>query len=196
MNNALADFELAEAQVEHKEPITVGIFLLHFANLPMLELCNNFIANFCDVKKFEDSKTDTESLYLALSKKELKDSIRLEMKSEWKRLQLKDCTDSFTADAVGFFPLIVLWITQKPDKLEPVPFNQECGCLEVLCHCSKSCCCYDTTSNKLKFSSKGLHKQIMEQSGDGYRETYLKILHETVNITSTNRSFRTKVHTG
>ena len=37
----------------------------------------------------------------------------------------------------------------------------------MLCLCSKTYCCYDGTSDKLKFSSKSLNKRVLEQSGDG-----------------------------
>ena len=38
MNISLYEVELAKAQIEHKEPIIVGFFILQYANLRMLEL--------------------------------------------------------------------------------------------------------------------------------------------------------------
>ena len=67
--------------------------------------------------------------------------------------------------------------------------------LERLCLCSKAYCCYDKTSNKLKFSSKGLNKRILEQNSDGFLEKYRKVLDDAVNDTSTKRGFRFKKHT-
>ena len=64
----------------------------------------------------------------------------------------------------------------------------------MLCLCSKTYCCYDVTSNKLKFSSKGLNKRVLEQSGDGPLEKYRRVLNEKVNVTSNNRGFRTNNH--
>ena len=61
----------------------------------------------------------------------------------------------------------------------------------MLCLCSKTYCCYDVTSNKLKISSKGLNKRVLEQSGDGPLENYQRVLNEKVNVTSNNRGFRT-----
>ena len=60
--------------------------------------------------------------------------------------------------------------------------------------CSKTYCCYDVTSNKLKFSSKGLNKSVLEQSGDGSLEKYRRVSNEKVNVTSNNTGFRTKNH--
>ena len=46
----------------------------------------------------------------------------------------------------------------------------------------------------LKFSSKGLNKRVLEQSGDGQLEKYRRVLNEKVNVTSNNRGFRTNNH--
>ena len=48
---------------------------------------------------------DTDSLYLALSQKELYDCIREESKAEWEIMRTEDCKDDFTANATtNFFP--------------------------------------------------------------------------------------------
>ena len=95
MNNSLYEVELAKAQIEHKEPTIVEFFILQYAKLRMLELYYNFFTRFCDVNKFEELEMDTDSLYLALAEKELEDCIRPEMKTEWQRLQSKDCVINF-----------------------------------------------------------------------------------------------------
>ena len=38
VNNSLYEVELAKAQIEHKEPINAGFFILHYAKRRMLEL--------------------------------------------------------------------------------------------------------------------------------------------------------------
>ena len=157
----------------------------------MLELYYNFFARFCDAIKFEELEMDTDSPYLALAEKELEGCIRPEMRAEWQRLQSNDCVDSFTADAVAtFFPRTCVKHKQH-DKREPGRFKEEFRCTEVLCLCSKTYCCYDITSNKPKFSSKGLNKRVLEQSCDGPVEKYRTVLNEKVNITSNNRGLRT-----
>ena len=65
----------------------------------------------------------------------------------------------------------------------------------VLCLCRKTYCCYDVTSNKLKLSSKGLNKRVLEQSHwNGPLEKYRRVLNEEVNVTSNNRGFPTNNH--
>ena len=64
----------------------------------------------------------------------------------------------------------------------------------MLCLCSKFYCCYDKQTNKYKFSSKGLNKRTLKDCGDGPMSKYRKVLEEVVNVTSTNRGFRTIQH--
>ena len=84
---------------------------------------------------------------------------------------------------------------REHDKLEPGFFKQKFRCSELLRLGSKTYCCYDTPSDKLKLSSKGLHQRLLEQTGDDFLEKYRKVVDERVNITSTNRDFRTIDHT-
>ena len=48
--------------------------------------------------------------------------------------------------------------------------------------------------NKYKFSSKGLNKRTLEDSGNGPMPKYQKVMDEKVNEKSTNRGFRTINH--
>ena len=155
VNNSLYEVELAKAQIEHKEPIIVGFFILQNAKLRMLELYYNFFTRFCDVNNFEELEMDTNSLYIALAEKELEGSIRPEMRAEWQRLRSTDCVDNFTADAVAnFFPGTCCVKHKQHDKREPGLFKEEFRCTEMLCLCIKTYCCYDVTSNKLNLAVK------------------------------------------
>ena len=91
VNNSLYEVELAKAQIEHKEPIIVGFFILQYAKLRKLELYYNFFTKFCYVNKFEVLEMDTDSRYLALAEKELEDCIRPEIRAEWQMLLSNDC---------------------------------------------------------------------------------------------------------
>ena len=191
VNNSLYEVELAKAQMEHKQPIIVGFFILECAKLRTLELYYNFFTRLCDVNNFEELQIDTDSLYLALPEKEVEDCMRPEMRTEWQKSN--DCVDSFTADAVAiFFPRTCCVKHKQHHNREPGLFKEGFRCTEMICLYSKTYCCYDVTSNKLTFSSKGLNKRVLEQSGDGPMEKYRRVLNETVNVTSNNRGFRKK----
>ena len=161
----------------------------------MLELYYNFFDRFCDVDKFEELEMDTDSLYLALAHENLYDCIRPAKKQEWEALRKQDCNDSFQADAIqNFFPRTCCSKHKKHDKREPGLFKEEFRCTEMICLCSKTYCCYDAQSDKYKFSSKGLNKRTLEENGDGPMEKYRRVMDEIINLTSTNRGFRTINH--
>ena len=93
-----------------------------------------------------------------------------------------------------FFPRTCCSKHKKHDKREPGLFKEEFRCTEMLCLCSKTYCCYDSKSQKYKFSSKGLNKRALEDSGDGPMAKYRQVLDEAVNLKSTNRRFKTINH--
>ena len=66
----------------------------------------------------------------------------------------------------------------------------------MLCLCSKTYYCYDNNSDKFKFSRKGLNKRVLQDSGDESMAKYKRVLDEAVNLTSTNKGFRTLNHMG
>ena len=138
---------------------------------------------------------DTDSLYLALSEKELDDCIREESKAEWGLLRTEDCKDDFTGNATtNFSPRTCCTKHMKNDKREPGFSKEEFRCTEMLCLCSKAFCCYNSNSNKYKFSSKGLNKRTLEDYSDGPMAKYRKVLDEFITVTPTNRGFRTVHH--
>ena len=122
----------------------------------------------------------------------MEDIILPEKRNEWEAIRSRYCTDSFTANATGnFFLRTCCTAHKKHDKREPGLFKEEFRCSEMLCLCSKTYCCYDRKSNKYKFSNKGLNRRTLEDCGDEPMSKYRKVLKEAVNVTSTNRGFRT-----
>ena len=177
INDQLYEVELAKAEIEHRETIIVGFFILQYAKLRMLELYYNFFERFCDVNKFEELQLDTDSLCLALSEKELYDCIREQSKAEWGLLRTEDCKNDFTANAItNFFPKTCCTKQIKHDKREPGIFQEEFRCTEMLCWGSRTYCCFDSSSNKYNFTSKGLNKRTLEDCGDGPIAKYRKVL--------------------
>ena len=71
---------------------------------------------------------DTDSLYLALSEKELYDCFGKESKVEWELMRTEYCKDDFTANATtNFFPRTCCTKHMKHDKREPGLFNFQRG---------------------------------------------------------------------
>ena len=67
ITDQLYEVELVKPEIEHREPIIVGLFILQYAKLRMLELYYNFFKKFCDTEKYKELEKETDFLYLALS---------------------------------------------------------------------------------------------------------------------------------
>ena len=65
ITDQLYEVELVKSEIEHREPIIVGFFILQYAKLRMLELYYKFSKKFCDTDKYEEHEMVTDSLYLA-----------------------------------------------------------------------------------------------------------------------------------
>ena len=162
ITDQLYEVELVKSEIEHREPIIMGFFILQYAKLRMLELYN-FFKKFCDTDKYEELEMDTDSLYLALSEENLEDVILAEKRAEWNQLRSKDFNDNFTANATdNFFPRTCCNAHKKHDKRESGLFKEECRCAEMLCIYSRTYCCQDEQTNKYKFSSKGHNKKTLK----------------------------------
>ena len=196
ITDQLYEVDFVKSEIEHREPIFVGFFILQYAKRRMSELYYKFFKKFCDTDKYEEIELHTDCLYLALSEENLEDVILTKKRAEWDQLHSKDRTDNFTANTTDkFFPRTCCNVLKKHDKREPGLFKEEFRCAEMLCLCSKTYCCYYKEANKHKFSSKGLNKRTLEECGKGGpMPKYRKVLEEAVNVTSTNRRFRTIQH--
>ena len=116
-------------------------------------------------------------------------------KKEWNSLRSEDCTDEFSANpTTNFFPRTWCFKHKQHHRPQHVLFTEELRCTEVVCVCSKTYRCDDSQSNKFKFSSNGLNKRTLEESGDGPMTKYRKFWHEIFNVMSTNIVFRTIQH--
>lgn len=186
--DAVYEISSAKPTIEHKEPIVVGFFILQYAKLRMLELYYDFFVKFCDPNLYEEIEMDTDSLYLALGRQTLEECIRPEMKNEWEKLRANDCRDDFKADNLGnFFPRQCCTKHTKYDKRLPGLFKEEYRGTEMIALCSKTYCCYNSVTDKVKFSSKGINKNHLEEPLKKFR----RVIKEQVNVSSTNRGFRT-----
>ena len=82
ITHQLYEVGLVKSEIEHREPIIVGLFTLQYAKLRMLELYYNFFKTFCETDKYELLEMGTDSLYLALSKEMLEDVFLPEKRAE------------------------------------------------------------------------------------------------------------------
>ena len=62
INDQLYEVELAKAEIEHKEPVSLSCFIMQYAKLRVLEIYYSFSRTFCDTDKCEDLEMDTKTL--------------------------------------------------------------------------------------------------------------------------------------
>ena len=196
MNNSLYEVELAKAQIETKEPITVGSLTLQYAKRRMLELYSTSSPNSVMQPCSKFWKWTQIRSILLLPRKNLKVVKRPEVRAELQRMRSNDRVDTLSADAVAsFFPRTYCIKHKQHDEREPGHFKEEFRCTVMLYLCSKTYCCHEVTRNKTNFSSKGLKNRVLEQSaGDGPLENYRRVLNERTNVTSLKRELRTTNH--
>ena len=123
---------------------------------------------------------DTDYLYLGLSETELYDCIHKKSKVRGEILRPEDCKDEFTDKATtNFFPRTCCTKQKKLDKREPGLLKEEFRGTEMLYLCNKTFFCYDSKSNNIKLSSKGLNRRTLEDCKYGPIAKYRKVWFES-----------------
>ena len=70
INEKLYEVEFVKSEIDHREPIIVGFFILQYAELRMLELYYNSLIKYFNITKFEELEMETDSFHLASGEEE------------------------------------------------------------------------------------------------------------------------------
>ena len=92
--SSIFEVEMVKSEVEHRQPIIVGLFILQYGKLTLLQLFYNYFQLFCDPQKYELIEMDTESLYGS------------ELREIWRTLKTRD--ETTVADEPGE------WLSRRP----------------------------------------------------------------------------------
>ena len=101
----------------------------------------------------------------------------------WEKMRKNDCRDSFKADAKSYLIYSLECVAVSMKSIISGSRDFQGLFTEMLYLCSKTYSCYDNKSHKFKFSSKGLNKRVLEDSGDEPMAKYRRVLDEAVNLT-------------
>ena len=106
----------------------------------------------------------------------------------WNSLRSGDCRDESSANSpTNSFPRTCCAKRKDHDGRGPGLFNVKFGCTELICLCSKRHCCYESQTNKFKFTIKGLtEKNVWRQWWWSYVQL-LRSFGNYLRVTSTNR---------
>ena len=134
------ELESRKPRITIRRPFQIGIAVYQLAKLRMLEFYYDFLDRYFDRKDFELIQMDTDSNYIAISGKKLKDIVRPELKAEFEA-QKKN------------------WLAwDKWSGRTPGLFKLECEGDQMIALCSK-CYFIDDRGEKKKFSTKGMSKK-------------------------------------
>ena len=148
--------EHVKSTIEHREPIIVRFLLLQYAKLRMLELYYNFFDQFLDVRKFENSKRIQIPSFCNWQKK-IQTNVPFPA-SEQNRLKSEAKTVEKFSEQMRktTSPRTCCFKHKKHDKTEPGFSKEEFRFTKMLYRmCSKTYYCYNSISQKYKFSSSG-----------------------------------------
>jgi hypothetical protein len=74
---------IAQSSKHEFDEIFLGLAVYGYAKLRVLEFAYDFLHKYLDPSDYEWIQTDTDSVYLALSKENLEDCIKPELKDEY-----------------------------------------------------------------------------------------------------------------
>ena len=99
----LYEVELKKKIIRMNVPVQLGFTILQLAKLRMLEMYYDFIDYFIDRNNFELGEMDTDSLYLAFTKKNIEDLIKPSKKQEFYDSIYNNCSEQNTLHEKPFF---------------------------------------------------------------------------------------------
>ena len=156
------EVETVKSEVNHKEPSFVGLFILQYAKLAMLQLFYNFFQLFCDSQKYALIEMDTDTFYMALSEDYVEKLIRSETKLMCEMNRENNCRDDFRAEEhYNFFHRNCCQQDWKFNLRTPGLPKEDFRCTEMVALCSKTYCCFDEPTRITKMICKGLNKNSL-----------------------------------
>ena len=168
VTDQLYEVELVKSEIEHREPIIVGFFILQYAKLRMLGFIIISLKSFAIPKSMKSLKW-IPTLYTYLCRKRT-----------WKILfsQRKETNGKqYVRVIVQIASLLMQQATSSQEHVVVLArsmIRESRDCLKKNSGVPKCCACVakptvvqDRKSNKYKFSRKGLSKRTLEDCGDG-----------------------------
>jgi hypothetical protein len=176
--------EMAKSKIDLNLPIQLGMFILNYAKLRMLDFHYNFVDKCIDRSDYQLCEMDTDSSYMCISEENIEDAVKPEMKAYYQNQLTGFCRDDAPNDR--WLPRTCCEKHIKYDKRLPGLFKTEYTGDEMISLCSKS---YVVRSdNGVKFSAKGINKRNVEDPFNVFR----RVLETQKAESGTIKGFRVK----
>ena len=158
--NDVYEVKTYKKKIVMDNPIQVGFFILQYAKLRMLEFYYDCLSIYLNPNTFENCEnryceTDTDSIYMAISTKNLDQSIQEEFKSQYDTEIFRSCSDK---KVPKWFPRSCCDKHKALDQRGTGLFKLEFLGVKMISLCSKSYIIEDE-NGKQKNSCKGVSKR-------------------------------------
>lgn len=195
----VVEIEMAKKCVKVDIPIHIGFFVLEYAKLLMLRFYYDFLLYFISDRDFCLIESDTDSLYFALSTKNMFQAVKPELRDDFK----KEYSSWFAVEFCDlhqddFFETVFEGREWKPsaccqkvkvfDSRTPGKFHIEFEGDGVIALCSK---CYYCIGKQSKLSAKGISKVHNNLTASNYKD----VLFNQEISTGINKGFRIRDNT-
>ena len=185
LGSDLIEVESIPSRIHLDIPIQLGIAILNYAKLHMLQFYYNFMLKYFQREKIELCEMDTDSFYFALAGKDLQDIVKPEMKEKLHDLLYGHCGENDFEE--HYLLRQCCQKCKKYDARKPGCFKVEATGNAILSLCSKS---YILQNDKgeFKIGCKGVQKARLLR--DNPMQRYRDVLENKVPCCVSNMGFR------
>ena len=170
------EVEKTEKKINLNIPIHVGVFILNYVKLRMLEFYYDCVDKYLSREDFIYCEMDTDSAYMAISGDSFEELIKPELREE------------FETDKHNWFVTPLAPQGKRTPGLFKVEFKGD----KIISLCSKSygteSFATDTTPGQVKFSMKGVNKKQFKNPMPHYEH----VLNTKENFRACNSGIRAK----
>ena len=201
IGDGVYEVQMAHKVMKNDIPKQIGLFVLQYAKLRMLQFYYDCFDRYLDRSDFEMVRMDTDSLYFAVSKYNpdqdnnnddshpLLPMVKEELVDEFKSRLYDHCQDDWEPDFdIHYFPRQCCTVHNLYDQKTPGLFKLENSGTGIVGLCSKTYC-LQMINGQEKMAVKGVNKANL---GSVIYKQMLDVLQTGVDKLTVNRGFRMK----
>ena len=196
IGDGVYEVQMAHKTMKNDIPKQIGLFVLQYAKLRMLQFYYDCLDRYLDRSDFEMVQMDTDSLYFAVSKYNpdqdshpLLPMVKEELVDEFKSRLYDHCQDDWEPDFdIHYFPRQCCTAHNLYDQKTPGLFKLENSGTGIVGLCSKTYC-LQMINGQEKMAVKGVNKANL---GPGIYKQMMDVLQTCVDKLTVNRGFRMK----
>ena len=198
IGDGIYEVHMAHKVMKNDIPKQIGLFVLQYAKLRMLQFYYDCLDRYLDRSDFEMSQMDTDSLYFAVSKYDadqlddlashpLIPMVKEGLLDEFKSKLYDHCEDDWQPDFTEhYFPRQCCAAHNQYDQKTPGLFKLEKSGTGIVGLCSKTYC-LQVIGGQEKIAVKGINKSTLSP---GVYQQMLDVLQTGDDKMAVNRGFR------